>query len=185
MTRMPHHIKTERLVLRLWAAEDAEELGEAVAASRYHLSPWMPWAALPPMSVADQKALILKWVDEWESGGDAILGIFRHQKIVGAIGIHRRIGPGGLEIGYWTHVDHVRKGYASEAAEALTTAAFTMPEVDHVEIHHDRGNKASAGIPRKLGYQLVVKFPREIAAPGEEGVQYTWRVDKADWAGRA
>jgi hypothetical protein len=33
----------------------------------------------------------------------------------------------------------------------LTNAAFTVPEITQVEIHHDKANVASAGVPRSLG----------------------------------
>jgi len=57
----------------------------------------------------------------------------------------------GLEIGYWVHAAHTRRGHASAAAAALTTVAFTLPGIEIVEIHHDRANLASEGVPRKLG----------------------------------
>lgn len=178
--RLPHFVKSERLVLRLWAAEDAEALNSAQAASRYHLQDWLPWAAAPPLSLPDRKVQILDWVKRWEEGGDAMMGVFLGETVVGAIGLHRRIGPSGVELGYWTHVDHVRKGYAAEAVDALTTVALNLPDIDHVEIRHDRANKASSGIPRKLGYQMVAKAARRA----DEGVAYTWRVTKDQWIAR-
>ncbi len=184
MQRLPHFVKTDRLVVRLWVVEDAEDLNRAQAESRYHLVPWMPWASIPPLNLTDRKAQILQFTDEWEHGRDAILGVFREQEIVGGIGLHRRVGSGGLEIGYWTHVNHVRKGYGAEAAEGLTTAAFQVPEVDHIEIHHDRANKPSSGIPRKLGYLLTAKKTRKTQTPSESGVQYTWKMTKDAWQGR-
>ena len=53
-----------------------------------------------------------------------------------------------LEIGYWVHVDHLQKGYATEMARILTSAAFTVPGIERVEIHHDKANTRSGAIPR-------------------------------------
>ncbi len=76
-------------------------------------------------------------------------------ELVGSSGLHRRIGPGGLEIGYWIHPRHLRRGLATEVARQLTDRAFADPSVDRVEIHHDRANAASGGVPAKLGFELV------------------------------
>src|SRR5438093_1311993 len=80
-------------------------------------------------------------------------------------GLHRRIGPGGLEIGYWVHVDHVGHGYATTAAGALTTLAFEDPAITHVEIHVEPANAASNRVPEKLGFELVGKKRVEPEAP--------------------
>lgn len=45
-----------------------------------------------------------------------------------------RIGPGGLETGYWVHQAHTRRGLATAAAAALTDAALALPGIDRVEI---------------------------------------------------
>ena len=58
-----------------------------------------------------------------------------------------RIGPGGLEIGYWVHRACTRRGLATAASAALVEAAFGLPGVDRIEIVHDELNVASAGVP--------------------------------------
>ena len=103
------------------------------------------------------------------------------RSIVGGTGLHRRRGPDTLEIGYWVHADHLGQGFATEAATALTTAAFAVPGIEHVEIHHDRANTASRGIPERLGYRMVAESPDAVTAPGEEGVDCCWRTDRRGW----
>ncbi len=71
---------------------------------------------------------------------------------VGGAGLHPRVGKGGIEIGYWTHVSHVRKGLAAETAGALTRAAFEIGRMRWVEIRCATKNVASAGVPAKLGF---------------------------------
>jgi RimJ/RimL family protein N-acetyltransferase len=53
-----------------------------------------------------------------------------------------------------------------------------------VEIHHDKANVASAGVPRRLGYTYVSEQPDEPTAPGEIGIDCTWRVTRSDWLAR-
>ena len=186
MTRLPDHVETERLVLRRWTATDAEALGAAIAQSVEHLRPWMPWAAGEPVPLDDRVRWIQQCNREWEAGGDVVLGILLADgTVIGGTGLHRRGGPGTLEIGYWVHVDHTGRGHVTEAAAALTDAAFGLPEIDHVEIHHDRANVASRGVPERLGYTRIGEIePTTAAAPGEERVHVCWRVDRAGWRGR-
>ncbi len=60
----------------------------------------------------------------------------------------------------------------------LTDVAFAVPGITRVEIHHDRANEASAGIPRTLGYHLIGQVPDEPQAPGEIGVESRWRITR-------
>lgn len=181
MAAPPTSIDTERLTLRWWDEPDAAALAVAVAESLDHLRPWMPWAASEPMSVADRAALIRRWRADAESGGDAVYGVFLAGTPIGGTGFHRRRGPGTLEIGYWIHVDHTGRGYATELSRALTCTAFTLAGIEHVEIHHDRANAASGAVPRSLGYRLVSEQRRPVEAPAECGIDCGWRVSRDQW----
>jgi RimJ/RimL family protein N-acetyltransferase len=171
-------------MLQRWVSGDAELLGEAVATSVEHLRPWMPWVAQEPLSVEARRELIQEWEREWAAGGDLIMGIFVDGAVAGGCGLHHRIGPGGLEIGYWTHVSFLRMGIASTAARLLTNAAFELPEISRVEIHHDQANEASAGVPRTLGFRHVREVTDTPQAPGEVGVSWEWQVTREEWLQR-
>ncbi len=190
MECLPELVETPRLTLRLWAARDAPALHAAVVTSIEHLRPWIPWIGHEPLTIADREALITEWRHAWLDGGDAIYGVFARGgeddgEVVGGTGLHRRIGAGGLEIGYWIHVDHVGQGYATELALALTGAGLAVPGVHRIEIHHDQANVISGRVPQRLGYTFVAATDRERVAPAESGVSWTWRMTAADWARRA
>lgn len=125
----------------------------------------MQWIAHEPATLEDRVTLIRKWRTGWEEGGDSVVGIFHHGSIVGSSGLHRRGSHDTVEIGYWMHANHLRQGYATEAAKALTEAAFEIPAVARVEIRHDKANTANAGVPRRLGFTIVGEVPDEITAP--------------------
>lgn len=169
------------LVLRRWLREDAEILGEAVMESIEHLRPWMPWVAQEPLSIGEGRALIGAWERDRLAGGDAVIGVFVNGAVAGGCGLHHRIGPGGLEIGYWTHPMFLRTGIATSAARLLTDAAFMRSDITHVEIHHDKANEASAGIPRKLGFRLVREVQDDPEAPAEVGLSCEWQLTRDDW----
>jgi ribosomal-protein-serine acetyltransferase len=178
---MPIQIAQGSLLLRAWEETDAEQLAQAIGENHDHLRPFMPWIAHEPMSADARRTLIAQWASDAASGADEVCGVFLDGVIVGGSGLHRRLGPGGLEIGYWVHKNYVRRGIATTAARLLTDSAFAQPSIDRVEIHHDVANIASSGVPRVLGYTLIGTEPRPIQAPAETGVHCIWRVTRAEW----
>jgi len=93
-----------------------------------------------------------------------------------------RIGWGGLEVGYWTHVDRGGQGYASEASSAMIRVGFEVSGVDRIEIHCAPGNMASAAIPEKLGFALEATLRRR--APDTEGTVHDlmiWTLFRSDY----
>lgn len=180
--RLPEKIAgSDSLTLSRWIQEDAEKLGRAVAESVEHLRPWMAWVTREPLPLQERRALINGWEEEWLAGGDVVMGTFIDGEVAGGCGLHRRIGPGGLEIGDWTAKSFLRKGTATTAARLLTDAAFACSEITRVEIHHDQANRPSAGVPRHLGFELVREVHDEVEAPGETGVSCEWQITREDW----
>ncbi len=182
--RLPERTEGQGLVVRRWRRRDVPALQVAVADSLEHLRPWMPWAAAEPQTLPQRRALVRNWNRLWRAGGDVVMGIFEDGQVVGGTGLHRRRGPAALEIGYWVHVAHTGRGVATRTASLLTSLAFTVPGNEAVEIHHDRANHRSAAVPRRLGFTFVGETPDEPHAPGEVGVDCTWRVTGAQWAAR-
>lgn len=172
------------MTVRRWRAEDAPALNDAVAASREHLLPWMPWAGEPPMTLEQRLRQLANWEREWRAGGDCVYGIFVGEQVAGGCGLHRRLGPHGLEIGYWLRAGFTGRGVMTTAAGLVTEAAFGLPGLELVEIHHDKANERSGAVPRRLGYKLVREVPREPQAPAEIGIECQWRLTREQWAAR-
>jgi RimJ/RimL family protein N-acetyltransferase len=138
-----------------------------------------------PLPLERRRALLEEWEREWLRGGDVLLGVFVDGRVAGGCGLHRRIGPCGLEIGYWTHPAFLRRGIATRAAALLTDAAFAVPGITHVEIHHDKANEASRGVPVNLGYRLIGELPDEPDAPADLGIECRWRLTREEWDQRS
>ena len=152
----------------------------AVAASFPELHRWMPWAATMP--TAAEMSTVLR---AGEAAFDAdrewsyVLVEPDSEEVVGSAGLHRRSGPGTIEIGYWVRSDRTGRGYATTAAGALTDAAFTwIDHVEQVEIRMDRANRASAAVPPKLGFRLLGSESRELLAPAHSGGGLVWVLDR-------
>ena len=164
------------LVLRRLTVEDAPAVQSAVLASLDHLRQWMPWAVQEPLTLDARRVMLTQRENEWRRGDDVMLGIFLDGGLAGATGLHRRIAPDGLEIGYWLRPDHQHRGLATRAVGLLTPAALAHPGISHVEIHTDQANLASAAVARRAGYTLAGSCPRARQAPGESGVELCWRM---------
>ena len=50
-----------------------------------------------------QRVRVAEADEMWAAGTDYIYSVFAAEEsvLVGAIGLHRRVGDGGIEIGYW------------------------------------------------------------------------------------
>lgn len=179
--RLPERFEDGDLVLRRWLVEGAAAMHAAVVSSVEHLRPWMPWIAFEPRTVEQRAELIAEWEQTWLGGGDLPLVALLDGVVVGSSGLHRRIGPDGLEIGYWIHIDHAGRGLATRVARLATTGAFTVPGITHVEIHCDGANHRSARIPQKLGFTYTGDVPRPVEAPAETGAHRVYRMRRGDW----
>jgi RimJ/RimL family protein N-acetyltransferase len=166
--------------LRRLEPGDAEALGRAVIESIEHLRPWMAWIAEEPVTSFQRRAMLEQWRRGWPQTGEAVYGVFAEQALAGVCGMRPRT-PRTIELGYWVHHGFVRRGLATSASRLLTDLAFTWPDLDAVEIHHDKANLASGGVPRALGYRLIGETPDPKLAPADTGIDCTWRVERADW----
>lgn len=149
-----YRIETERLVIRCYNPSDVFLLKSAIEESIEHLRPWMPWASNEPEELQVKIDRLRMFRGEFDLNRNYVYGIFDAEEkfLIGGCGLHPRIGFNALEIGYWIHVDHVNKGYATEITAALTRVAFEVEKVKRVEIHCDPKNIGSASIPKKLGF---------------------------------
>jgi len=181
--RLPERIEGRGLVLLRWRERDAEAFATAVTESAEHLRPWVPWVADEQLPLGQLRPMFAQREQEWLKGGDVALAVIAGGRVAGGCGLHR-LGPGTLEIGYWIHSSFLRRGLATAASALLTDAAFEIPGIEHVEIHHDKANVASAGIPRRLGFEFVGEQPNERPAPSDTGTDFTWRMSRGVWLAR-
>jgi ribosomal-protein-serine acetyltransferase len=179
--RFPERIKGDGVLLRRWHVRDAERLDTAIRESADHLRPWMAWIAEEPRTLGQRRELLARWEREWADGGDAVYAVLVSHTVAGSCGLHRRLGPCALEIGYWIQAAFLRRGLATKVAALLTDAAFGLHSVKRVEIHHDKANKASAGVPRRLGYRFVREQHDEPSAPADTGIECVWRIERDEW----
>ncbi len=151
-----YQIQTSRLLLRCWDPKDTTALKTTTAETLDDLKQFMPWAWKEPTTYEDTVMLLRRWRSRFDADEDYVYGIFPpdESRVLGGCGLHKRVGRDALEIGYWVHKDFSCRGLATEAAAALTRAAFEIQGVKRVEIHCHPDNLRSAAVARKLGYTM-------------------------------
>ncbi len=178
-SRPPDEIDAGAAVLRRWLVADLEASCDAVLASLEHLRPWMPWAA--DFSRASQAEYLAGCEREWQSAESFNYAMLVDGAVAGSAGLMARIGPGGLEIGYWVHPAYTRRGLATASSAALTGQAFALPGIDRVQIVHDELNVASGGVPRKLGFTETGRRPLDHKPLGGTGIGVVWEMTRLQW----
>jgi RimJ/RimL family protein N-acetyltransferase len=155
------------VVARCWEPRDAPLVKEAVDSSLEELRPWLPWALDEPQTVEEKVKLLRRFRGQFDLGEHFIYGLFSRDEseVVGGSGLHRRVGEGAFEIGYWIRSSRAGQGLATEVTAALTRVGFEICEVDRIEIHCEPENERSMRIPRKLGYAEEARLRRRLYAP--------------------
>jgi RimJ/RimL family protein N-acetyltransferase len=183
-----YRVTTDRLVIRCWNPTDAPALQAAINDNLDHLRPFMPWVAYEPETLDDKVARLRRMRSQFDLDQDFVYGIFDadEREVVGGTGLHPRVGEGGLEIGYWIHRDRLGRGYATEAAGALTRVGFEVHRLARVEIHCAAINVRSAAVPKKLGYTLECTLrARGVLGNGALTDQQFWTLFAADYPASA
>jgi RimJ/RimL family protein N-acetyltransferase len=156
----PEEVEVEDAGVVLRAADpiDAEALTATIDANRDHLRRFLPWAE-EPLSVDQQAVRLAAGREAFALGGDASYLIFERatDEIVGMVGLHRRRGPGRIEIGYWLAADAEGRGLMTSSVRRLLPVCFDDPTIDIAQIRCDRNNVRSAAVPKRLGFTLVAE----------------------------
>lgn len=176
VARLPWVIACEGLELRRWDPAFAQPMFSAIETSFAELQQWMSWAQEMPTVDALRQVLL---DDQLAFDADRAweYGIFETAtgQLVGGTGLHPSDRPDCFEIGYWVRTDRTCRGLATAATSALVDAAFSgLGEATQIVIRMDRANRASAAIPRKLGFTLDHEEDRDLLAKAHTGRGLVW-----------
>ncbi|HJS29170.1 MAG TPA: GNAT family N-acetyltransferase [Anaerolineales bacterium] len=173
-------LETPRLIIRPFEMEDLPDvhrlfdvelrdvgLGVEVAETRSERAEWLQWAVLNYRQLArlnqppyGDRAIVLKLNGEMIGSCGFVPCLMPFEQLPG-------FGPGGLavesgryspEVGLFYAVSpaHRRRGYASEAAQALVEYAFLQLHLKRIVATTGAGNAASIGVMKRLGMQIEV-----------------------------
>lgn len=144
----PVTLTTPRLTLRAPVASDAEAIYEACQDPDIQYYTTVP----SPYTRADAEAFVTLVDGWWDDGSEYVWAVHAPEGFAGMVGLHK-IGAGGTELGFWTAPEARGNGYMTEAARAVLDFAFGPMRLERVTWRAVVGNRGSARVAQKLGFQ--------------------------------
>ncbi|MDX8036226.1 GNAT family N-acetyltransferase [Lentzea sp. BCCO 10_0856] len=136
---------SERLILRPWDTSDIKAVVEAERRPS--------WASDFPAEgdtvITDLIASNPDWLSPF---GHRLIIERATEEVVGSLGLFWPPSDGQVEIGYGVVPSRQGRGYASEAAAALTSFALTLDDVNTVHANVEQSNPACARMLEKAGF---------------------------------
>jgi [ribosomal protein S5]-alanine N-acetyltransferase len=174
MTAFDWRLETERVTLVPFTPEFIDALDRPDEAQRM-LGVAIPdeW---PDEELSGLVALYADWVRDDPSAvgyGPWIVIACEENAVVGSAGfIGKPDAQRTVELGFGTHVDYRNRGYASEAAQALTEWGLKQPGVERLIAKCDADNLPSVRVLKKIGMKHV----------GNANDQLLWEVTSSAYS---
>jgi len=164
---IPRRLETERLYLRIAAAEDVPAGHAALIASWSELSRYLSWAHGAPPTLQEAYERLDDQNACFEDRSNVVFYIFekRTGTFIGSCSLFQFDWtiPRG-EIAYWCATSKVGHGYITEAVSALTEFAWSLGLV-RVEIRCDPRNLRSRAVAERAGFALEGVLRNESRTP--------------------
>jgi RimJ/RimL family protein N-acetyltransferase len=155
---VPMRIRTPRLLIRPKQVGDGAITAAAVAETWDELHKWMRWAENRDAFTAESM----------EIRNRQVMASFLLREGIELIGIEAATGTAVIwcgfhdidwqgrqcDTGFWVRKTAQRRGFATEAANALVRYAFGALEMRRIGLTHSDGNEASRRIAERLGFSF-------------------------------
>lgn len=173
----PSPIHTNRLLLRRYQLSDSAMYYHAIQANRAHLAEFLPPRQEAMRSPADAEDVI-HWLDEmWQRREVFIYGIWElsSTNYTGEVYLaNADWHVPSIEIGYFLLKNKTGQGYATEAAQALVTAAVAYLDVVRLDLQCAADNLASQHVAERLGFELEGRQRLRLRKKSGELVDRLW-----------
>lgn len=161
---IPAELRTARLLLRHWRADDAAALLPLLQANLTRLSPWLPAHVAMPAPLPELAERLGGYARDFAQDHAYRYALLSAHdcRLIGEVDLFPRAASGRVplseadcvELGYWLDAAHTGRGFVTEATSALLDVAVALPQMLHAEIRCDTGNASSAAVPKRLGFHL-------------------------------
>ena len=159
---LPHVVRTERLILRMPASDDAGAVGGWFALDS-EVTRYLGWR--PNGSKGDTQRVVQSWTTDWR-GGRRFAWVLTTGQSDSPFGmIQLRFDEHRADVGYILARDRWGEGYATEALDAVAELALGLPKMYRVSGVCDVENKASARVMEKAGFALEGVLRRFLRPP--------------------
>ena len=151
---MEHITVTDKIRLERIKPSMAPEIFNTIDHNRLYLKQWLPFVEMTN-DISDTERFINSVSSDKKYKRDEIFTIWYHQAFAGLIGFkdtdwnNRK-----TELGYWLAESLQGKGIITTCVKKLISYAFVKMKLNRVQIKVAVGNKKSAAIPQRLGFQM-------------------------------
>ena len=141
-------LETERLILRAWSIDDADDFYEYAKHPEVGLNGgWEPHTS---------RDVSLKIIQYFIQDADIWAIVFKeNNKVIGSVGLHsdsKRVGINVKELGFVVSADYWGKGIATEASKRVIAHAFDDLNLDLVSTYHKSFNTRAKRVVEKCGF---------------------------------
>lgn len=175
-------IRTARLLLRPFAEGDFGAL--FAMQSREDVTRFLPWTARSEAEVLEilERLKLMTGIHE-TSESLRLAGVLPDSgAVVGDFSLWRRSAAHRQgELGFVTHPDHQRRGYATEAAAELLRLGFEEAGLHRIIASADARNVASVSVMRRLGMRREAHFRENELSKGEWTDEVVYAMLAHEW----
>ena len=171
-------IETERLILRKFKVEDAEDIFEY--ASDAATVEFLCWEGLSTLEEAHAAVYNHYWahpgiwaIEHTESG-----------KVIGCIDMRLIHDDDKASFGYVLNRAFWGRGYMTEVLRAFLTLCFEKLELNRVEANYFAGNEGSGRVMEKVGMKREGYFPQQEKVKGIFRDCVRYGIIKSDYFGK-
>ena len=144
-------IETERLILRRYVMEDAEDMYNHWASDK-EVTKYLSWPTHPSVDIT--RMLIGDWISKYEDGGyfNWVIELKNAGTAIGNISVvNLEEEIDAAEIGYCMSRNYWGQGIMPEALRAVMDYLFDEVGLNRVEAYHDVNNPKSGRVMEKAG----------------------------------
>lgn len=166
--------------LRPLAEADAAELHALIEANRGQLRRWLSWAA--EQTFEDTLGFLRRCEEQLARNDGFQAAVVSGRAIAGAIGYvgvnwqHR-----STSLGYWLGEEHQGRGTMTAAVRVLVDHAFSVWELNRVEIRVAAENYRSRAIPERLDFRQEGTLRQAELVDGRYLDNVIYSILAADW----
>lgn len=177
---LSHTISTERLILKHVAEADIPFVFDATRFDGFNDG--MQWE--PPATPEELLPNLKTTHDAWLSGEGYGFSAWTDEPdpiFVGRLSIRRTEQTDVWDIGYWTHPNLQKKGYTTEAVDALICFGFDQLNAVEIEACYATWNLASGRVLEKTGMVQRAFIEKGFKKRGVWVPEYRMSIYKTDW----
>lgn len=173
-------LKTERLIIRNFKAEDWEDLAELAMKyeqtelAKYDAGPW-------PSNLEEYKGIVENFVK-----GDDFLAVIlkEEQKLIGLV-VKTKKDDEEYEFGYNFHFNYQGKGYATESCKTVIDHMFEILNTEIIKAGTAKINEQSNKLLQRLGFECRreknISFRKDEEGNPIEFVGVDYTLSRKGW----